>query len=149
MIEIGNYCTIGKGCSFWIEGNNSSLKIGAHTSMTQIVHINVQEDNMSIELGKDCMLSNNIIIRSSDSHPIYVIESGKRINSAKPVQIGNHVWIAPKTTIAKGSVIGDGSIIGSNTLVTKEIPANSLAVGMPARVVKTNVKWTRERIVPN
>lgn len=117
--------------------------------MTQIVHINVQEDNMSIELGKDCMLSNNIIIRSSDSHPIYDIESGKRINSAKPVQIGNHVWIAPKTTIAKGSVIGDGSIIGSNTLVTKEIPANSLAVGMPARVVKTNVKWTRERIVPN
>ena len=93
------------------------------------------------------MFSNHIIVRTSDSHPIYDIESSNRINPAKSVKIGNRVWVAPDTKIMKGSVIGDGCVIGSNTMVTNTIPPQSLAVGMPARVVKQNIRWSREDII--
>lgn len=61
--------------------------------------------------------------------------------------IGNHVWIAPNSKIMKGAVIADGCIVGSDTTVAKEFKQpNSLIVGRPARVVKSNVNWTREKL---
>jgi len=144
IIEEG--CKIGKRCSFWLEGNNCRIVIGKGTTMTQHCHLNAQEYNTSIIVGEDCMFSNTIIIRTSDSHPIYNTE-GERINKAKDIIIGNHVWIAPSSTIMKGAVIEDGSIIGSHTMINKTIPHNSLAVGMPGRVVKEGVRWTREKVI--
>lgn len=136
-------CTVGPDCSFWAEGNNIKIYIGAGTTFTRLCHINVQENNLSITIGKDCMFSNNITIRTSDSH-IIMDSNGNRINHGKSVSIGNHVWIAPKSSIMKGVTIGDNVIIGSNSIVTKDIPANSLAVGMPAKPVKTNIIWDRK-----
>ena len=69
-----------------------------------------------------------------------------RINPPKSVVVGSHVWIAPNSKIMKGADIGDGAIIGSNTIVTKPVPANTLVVGAPAKVVKENVMWTREKL---
>ena len=91
------------------------------------------------------MLSNTIIIRTSDSHPIYNNE-GVRINPAKSIHIGDHVWIAPNSKIMKGVTIGDGCIIGSDTMVTKDLSNNVLAVGYPAKIVKTDVRWTRDNL---
>ena len=144
-ITFGEKCNVGSNCSFWMEGNNISIIVGDNTTFTHSVHFCAQEDNMSIIVGDDCMFSNTITVRTSDSHPIYN-EDGDRINGPQSVNIGKHVWIAPGTKIMKGAKIMDGAIIGSNTFVTKEIPENSLAVGSPARVVKTNVRWTREQI---
>lgn len=140
-------CHVGPNCSFWLEGNNVQITIGKRTTFTNTVHVNAQEDNTSIEIGEDCMFSNHIIIRTSDSHAIYSNETNKRINPAKPIRIGNHVWIAPGSEVMKGVVVGDGCIIGSQTMVTKDVPANCLVVGRPARVVKENIRWTREDVI--
>lgn len=140
-------CHVGPNCSFWLEGNNVQITIGKRTTFTNTVHVNAQEDNMSIEIGEDCMFSNHIIIRTSDSHAIYSNETNKRINPAKPIRIGNHVWIAPGSEVMKGVVVGDGCIIGSQTMITKDVPANTLVVGRPARVVKENIRWTREDVI--
>lgn len=145
IIEFGENVNIGKGCSFWAEGNNIRIYVGNHTTFTQKIHVNAQEDNSQILIGDDCMFSNTIIIRTSDSHPIYNSDN-IRINPAKSINIGEHVWIAPNTKIMKGVTIGSGSIIGSDTIVTKDLPSNILAVGHPAKVVKTGVRWTRESI---
>lgn len=145
-IEFDENCRVGPKCSFWMEGNNISIKIGASTSFTHTVHFCAQEDNSAITVGEDCMFANTIIVRTSDSHAIYDMNSDERINHPKSVYIGNHVWIAPGAKIMKGSVIEDGAIIGSNSVVTKVISANSLAVGMPAKVVRENIKWTREKL---
>lgn len=145
QIIIEGNCTLGSKCSFWIEGNGSTIYVGEKTTFTQIVHLCAQEDNVSINVGKDCMFSNNIIVRTSDSHPIYN-DNDERINWAKNVVIGNHVWIAPNSKVMKGVNIGAGTIIGSDTIVTKTIPENVLAVGHPARVVKENIRWTREQL---
>ena len=147
VIEIGKDCTIGKNCSFWMEGNNIKISIGDKCSFTMLVHFNAQEDYSQIIVEDDAMFSNKIIVRTSDSHPIYDMTTGKRINNAKNIHIGQHVWIAPDTKIMKGAKIGSGCIIGSNTIINNEIPCNCLAVGMPAKVVKTNVEWTREDII--
>lgn len=121
-IRIGNKVSIGKGCSIWVEGNGIEVNIGSCTSFTENVHICAQEDGMRIDIGEDCMLSNNIIIRTSDSHPIYDPDTSRRTNPPAPVTIGNHVWIAPHSTIMKGVAVGDGAIIGSHSLVTKNPP---------------------------
>lgn len=144
VIEEG--CSIGKECSFWLEGNNNTIVIGKRTTMTLRCHFNAQEHDTKIIIGDDCMFSNTIIVRTSDSHPIYD-DNGKRINPAKDVVIGNHVWIAPSSVIMKGATIGDGCIIGSHTMVNKVLPNSCLAVGMPAKIVKENVRWTREDII--
>lgn len=145
VIEIGEGCIIGKKCSIRIEGNDCCVLIGKNTTMTRDIHLCVQEHNMKIEIGEDCMFSNNIIVRTSDSHPIYDI-NGVRINLPQNVQIGNHVWIAPESTILKGVHIGNNAIIGSKSLVTKDVEANCLYAGIPAKVIKRNVKWTRENL---
>ncbi len=135
---------VGKGCSFYLQGDNLKIEIGRGTTFTQMCHFNAQENSVSITVGEDCMFSNHVIVRTSDSHPIYNIDTMERINPAKSVKIGNHVWVAPNSIIMKGASIGDGCIIGSRTMVSKCIPPNTLAVGIPAKVVKEGVIWKRE-----
>lgn len=141
-IEIGNGVIIGKGCSIRCEGDNIKVIVGNNTTMTRDVHICAQENESCIVIGEDCMFSNNIIIRTSDSHPIYDI-SGIRINLPQNVRIGNHVWIAPESTILKGVIISDNAIVGSKSLVTKDVESSCLYAGIPAHVIKRNINWTR------
>lgn len=145
-LVIGSGCMIGTNCSFWISGDNIEIRVGKDSSFTTTCHINASESGSRIVIGEEAMFSNNIIVRTSDDHPIYDMTTGARINPAKDVEIGEHVWIAPNTKIMKGAVIGDGCIIGSDSTVNKEIPANSMAVSRPAKVVKTNIRWTREHL---
>lgn len=147
LIKFNRNVHVGPQCSFWIEGNNCSIIIGENTTFTKKVHFNAQEDKSEIICGKDCMFSNTIIVRTSDSHAIIDMNTHKRINPAKNVTIGEHVWIAPSSTIMKGVHIGSNTIIGSHTLVTKDIPSNVLAVGMPAKIVKEGITWSREDII--
>ncbi|ADV44547.1 DapH/DapD/GlmU-related protein [Bacteroides helcogenes] len=144
-VIIGNNCIIGKKCSFWIEGDNNTIIVGNSCTFTHTVHLCVQEYGSSINLGEDCMLSNNIIIRNSDSHPIFNSDH-ERINEAKAVWIAKHVWIAPQTTVMKGVTIGEGAILASNSVITKDVPKNCLAAGVLAKVVKENIYWSRERL---
>lgn len=143
---IGKNVIVGKGCSFWMEGDDLTIEIGDGTSITRDVHFCAQENRTSIMIGKDNMFSNNIIVRTSDSHPMVDINTGNRINPPKNVKTGNHVWIAPNSKIMKGATIGDGTIIGSNSIVTKSVPSHCLAVGMPVKVVKEYVTWTRDTL---
>jgi len=143
---IGDNVIIGQGCSIWMEGNNCSITIGKDTTMTCDIHINCQENDTHIIIGNDCMFSNNIIIRTSDSHPIYDKQTGLRINRAQSIKIGDHVWIAPNSKIMKGAIIGDGSIVGSDTTISKTYPQYSLIVGRPGHVVKSDIFWTRESL---
>lgn len=146
QLKIGTGCSIGPDCTFFMVGNNLTIDIGDLTTFTRNIEVNAQESNMSIKIGKDCMLSNNIIIRTSDSHPIFNNDR-QRLNPPKSIIIGNHVWIAPNTKIMKGSKIGDGAIIGSDTTITHTIPPNALAVGRPAKIVKEDVHWTRDTLI--
>jgi acetyltransferase-like isoleucine patch superfamily enzyme len=141
---IGENCVIGKDCSFWIDGNRNKIILKNNITFTYGVHLCAQEENTIIEIGDDCMFANTINIRTSDSHPIFDLNNKMRINNAKSVYVGNHVWVSAKATILKGVKVENGAIIGYSSIVTKDIPEKSLAVGTPAKVIKSNILWKRK-----
>lgn len=87
------------------------------------------------------MFSNNIIVRTSDSHPIYDALTGERINPAKSVIIGNHVWVSAWATIMKGVKIGDGAVVGVGSIVTHNIDEATIVAGVPAKQKRSNIVW--------
>ncbi|MBJ6958659.1 acyltransferase, partial [Vibrio cholerae] len=75
-----------------------------------------RESDTTLIIGSECMFSRNVKLMTSDGHDI--LRDGKRINPAKSIYIGSHVWLADNVTILKGVSIGSGSIVGINSTVT-------------------------------
>lgn len=90
-----------------------------------------------IEIGKNVAISENVVIRDSDNHQI----TSHQHNPTAEIIIKDNVWIGMNVIILKGVTIGEGSIIGAGSIVTKDIPPYSIAVGSPAKVIKSNVNW--------
>ena len=143
VIRIGDSCVIRDKTKIWIEGSGCEIVIGDGCSISHDNEFLCQESNRKIMIGMDCMFSHHINVRTSDSHPIFN-ELGERVNLPQDTIIGNHVWIAPHSIVMKGVEIGDGAIIGSCAVVTKSINKKCLAVGVPAKCVRENVRWERQ-----
>ena len=92
------------------------------------------------------MFSSNIKFRTGDSHSVLDLE-GNRINPSKDITIGNHVWIGQSVFVGKGASIGDHNIVGACAVVTKKFDRTNVALGgNPAKIIKENVDWSRERL---
>jgi len=143
-LVVGRDCAFGGG-SLWAEDSGCVLTVGDGTTIEE-AHVAVTEPGCRIEIGRGCMFAGRVVIRSGDSHSILDAASGRRINPARDVRIGDRVWLAAGVQVLKGVVIGDDSVVGTQSVVTKSIPAGSLAVGSPARVVRPGVRWDRKRI---
>lgn len=129
----------------WFEDHHCKISIGKGTTMQRYGHIAVTEPYRKIEIGPCCMFSFNVDIRNGDSHTIFEIETGKRINWAKDIRIGEHVWLGAFAQVMGGAQIEKNSIIGLRSVVTGPIPENSIAVGSPARVAKSGFSWDSVR----
>lgn len=101
---------------------NSNIKIRCHEK---------------IEIGEDVAISHDVTIMDSDAHE----GLWKGYEKTKPIKIGNHVWIGTRVTILKGVTIGDNAIIAAGSVVTKDVPNNTIVAGVPAKVIKTNINW--------
>ena len=137
-------CFFGGG-ELWIEDHHCSLIIHSNTTIER-GHLAVTEPYSRLEIHKDCMLAKFVEIRTGDSHSLVDVASGERINKAANVVLEEHVWIGAHAKILKGVTIGHNSVIGTGSIVTKSIPANSIAAGIPAKVIRTGVDWKRERL---
>ena len=93
-------------------------------------------DEALVTIGDDCFCGPNVSIYTA-CHSTDPVERNSRREWAKPVSIGNSVWIGGDVTILPGVTIGDNCTIGAGSVVTRDIPANSVAAGNPARVIKT------------
>lgn len=141
-----NRVVIGSRCSgrfdARIEADQSSIRLGTHcTAIRARIHI---DEPAHIELGDDCMLSADVWLLASDSHPIYEIVSGRRVNPAADVRIGDHVWLGFRSMVLKGAVVGSGAVIGAGAVVTGAVPRDAVAAGNPARIVREGIRWARE-----
>lgn len=86
----------------------------------------------TIKLGNNVRCGANTLITDSDWH-----EDDPRAGKAKPVVIGDNVWLGVNAVVLKGVTIGENSVIGANSVVAKNIPANVIAAGNPCKVLKS------------
>ncbi|MFA6433610.1 MAG: acyltransferase [Elusimicrobiales bacterium] len=90
-----------------------------------------------ITIGTNCAIAREVIIRDYDAHQL----QDPTHEVSKEIYIGDNVWIGTRAIILKGVAIGNGAVIAAGAVVTKDVPGNCLAAGIPARVIRENVTW--------
>ena len=142
-IELGDFATVIATSdkkirlSVWSDLQDSGrIKVGSYCLICPGVRISSASE---IVIGDSCMIAAKTYITDSDWHDIY-----NRISIGKtaPVTIKENVWIGDSAIICKGVTIGANSVIGAGSVVTRDVPANTIVAGNPARVFRniTEVK---------
>lgn len=120
---------------------------GIHTKIGSRVFANYDftvQDDAEVTIGDDCDFGPNVTI-VTPVHPLVqserkamLTESGeaRHLCFAKPVHIGNGCWFGARVTVCPRVTIGDGCVIGAGSVVTRDIPPNSFAAGVPCRVIR-------------
>lgn len=130
-IEFGERCVVDRFMTIQCEG---VLNVGDRTVFGH--HCTVASCEC-VEIGADCLIAEMVSIRDHDHRfdrlDAPILEQGAEI---APVRIGRNVWLGAKVTVVKGVSIGDNVIVGANSVVTHDIPANAIAVGAPARIIR-------------
>jgi acetyltransferase-like isoleucine patch superfamily enzyme len=109
--------------------NIPNLIIGTNSTINEGVHINCRD---KVKIGNNVHISSNVQIHTGK----LIIDVFPRVHEKQPILIENDVWLASNVVVLAGVTIGEKSIIAAGSIVTKDVPANSLAMGIPARVVK-------------
>lgn len=92
-------------------------------------------DEAEVRIGDFAFIGPNVSIYTA-CHPLDAETRNAIVEWAEPVTIGNNVWIGGSTTILPGVTIGDNVVIGAGSVVTRDIPANKVVAGNPARIIK-------------
>ena len=127
---------IGKSCYIT---PNIFFDYGCNTELGERVYFNancVILDCAKVTIGDDTFIGPNTQFYTP-IHPLDFKTRNTFIESAKPITIGKNCWLGGSVIVLPGVTIGDGCVIGAGAVVTKNIPENSLAVGNPAKVIKT------------
>lgn len=142
VLELGRKVTFGGGF-FWFASDRGTIHIGEGTTVTG-GSFTLTEPGLAISVGNDCQFAWGIDLRCGDGHAIIDVETGKKLNAAQPISIGDHVWLGANVQVLKGVTVGSHSVIGTRSVVTRSIPAHCVAAGVPARVIREGVTWLRE-----
>lgn len=134
--------------SFIGSWSDSVIRFGAGTTMeagNAILALPYTE----ISFGRDVMISRQTFYQSNDGHAIFDIKTGENINSTpeisktRKIKIGDHVWIGQSAIVLYNTEVGNGSVIGAGSLVKGRFPNNCTIAGVPARIVKRDIAWSR------
>ncbi len=145
-ISVGKNFTTGRGCR--IEAlpakntNDTLIEIGDDVQINDYVHITA---TLSVKIKSNVLIAGKVYISDTGhgsynelyndaSHPS--VAPAQRPLTTNPVVIEENVWLGDSVCVLPGVTIGKGSIIGANAVVTKNIPPQSIAVGIPAKVIK-------------
>lgn len=147
----------------WIEGN-LSIRIGEDVELDNTIFVSGRSDGKPVltigdrsyigygteisvlkrvTIGKDCLIARNCLISDNNGHWINPSKRKCREplteSAVKPVTIGDGVWIGTGAVILRGVRIGEGAVVSANSVVTKDVEANSIVMGVPARKILGNI----------
>jgi acetyltransferase-like isoleucine patch superfamily enzyme len=112
----------------------AQIVIGDHNGFSNNVSLIAMG---KILMGNHCLIGDQVTIFDCDAHEINPQTRTRSAGPILPVIIGNNVWLGSRVMVLKGVTIGDNSVIAAMSVVTKPIPANCVAAGNPARIIRS------------
>lgn len=145
LIEIGANVRFSSGKIYLRGTRGQHIRFGADTTV-EGAYLLVDEA-ASIDIGRDCMFSTDIIIRTGDKHSILDAQTGARLNPSRDIRIADRVWIGRDVQILKGVVLCPETVVATRSLVSRAFDeGNCVVAGVPAKVVKRGTRWDRRRL---
>jgi acetyltransferase-like isoleucine patch superfamily enzyme len=144
QIRFGRFVWIGDGTK--IRCHEGVVEIGEKTVMGQECTISAYQ---RVRIGEQCVIADRAMFIDFD-HGVVEVERPIRLQGIykRDVEVGNNVWIGYGACILRGVSVGDNSVIGTNSVVTKDVPANAIVGGVPARIIRMReapqeLRWKR------
>jgi acetyltransferase-like isoleucine patch superfamily enzyme len=131
-LRVGRWAWIGHGCK--IRVHEGEVSIGAKTVIGQECTISAFQH---VSIGRECIIADRVMMIDFD-HGVTEVERPIRVQGIykRDVRVGHNVWIGYGACILRGVSVGENSIIGTSAVITKEVPANAVVAGAPARVIR-------------
>ncbi len=131
-VQFGRWVWIGHGTK--IRCHEGVVRIGDKTVLGQECTISAYQ---LVSIGEQCIVADRVMMIDFD-HNVAEVERAIRLQGIykRDVRVGNNVWIGYGAQILRGVTVGDNAIIGASAVVTKDVPANAVVAGVPARVIR-------------
>jgi acetyltransferase-like isoleucine patch superfamily enzyme len=131
-LELGRWSWVGHGTK--LRCHEGEVSIGAKTVLGQECTISAYQH---VSIGRECVIADRVMLIDFD-HGVVEVDRPIRLQGIykRDVRVGNNVWIGYGACILRGVTIGDNAIVGTSAVVTKDVPANAVVAGIPARVIR-------------
>jgi acetyltransferase-like isoleucine patch superfamily enzyme len=140
-LELGRWSWVGHGCK--IRSHEGSVSIGAKSVLGQECTISSYQH---VSIGRECVIADRVMLIDFD-HGMVEVDRPIRLQGIykRDVRVGNNVWIGYGACILRGVTIGDNAVIGTNAVVTRDVQANAVVAGVPARLLRMREEPKRMR----
>jgi acetyltransferase-like isoleucine patch superfamily enzyme len=140
-IRLGRWSWLGHGTK--IRCHEGVVEIGAKTVLGQECTISAYQH---VSIGRECVIADRVMLIDFD-HGVVEVDRPIRLQGIykRDVRVGHNVWIGYGACILRGVTVGDNAIIGTNSVVTRDVPANAVVGGVPARVIRMREEPKRMR----
>ena len=131
-VVLGRWSWLGHGTK--VRAHEGEVLIGAKTVLGQECTISAYQH---VSIGRECIVADRVMLIDFD-HGVVEVERPIRLQGIykRDVRVGNNVWLGYGACILRGVTVGDNAVVGTNAVVTKDLPANAVAAGAPARVLR-------------
>jgi acetyltransferase-like isoleucine patch superfamily enzyme len=132
VLKLGRWSWIGHGCK--IRVHEGECAIGAKSVLGQECTISAFQH---VSIGRECILADRVMLIDFD-HGVVEVERPIRAQGIykRDVRVGNNVWVGYGACFLRGATVGDNCVIGTNSVITKDLPADAVAAGVPARILR-------------
>ena len=144
-VELGRWSWLGHGTK--IRCHEGVVSIGAKTVLGQECTISAYQH---VSIGRECVIADRVMLIDFD-HGMVEVDRPIREQGIykRDVRVGNNVWIGYGACILRGVTVGDNAVIGTSAVVTKDVPANAIVGGVPARIIRMReepqrMRWSRD-----
>jgi acetyltransferase-like isoleucine patch superfamily enzyme len=124
--------------------NGERIVVGARTKVGERAYLWAGDTHGRITIGEDCRLGPEVFVTASDYGMLPDEKIAYQARNERDIVIGNDVWLGARVFVAAGVEIGAGCVVSANSAVTRSLPPNSVAVGVPARVVRRREDYAQD-----